>query len=123
MNDDDIKKLRADLFLIQNRLIEVIKDSRECLHKIERLIGPATRWGSPSLSVAELYDDTPIEKLELSTRSETWLRIGGVKTVGDLMTKTDRELLCTPNIGKASLAEIKEVLEDYNKQRRTSEPT
>ena len=52
----------------------------------------------------------PVEDLELTDRSSKWLKAKNINLIGDLVRKTDAELLNTPNLGKKSLAEIKELL-------------
>ncbi|CAK8163266.1 RNA polymerase subunit alpha [Candidatus Xenohaliotis californiensis] len=51
-----------------------------------------------------------IEDLELSVRSQNCLKCEDVVYVGDLVQKTEAEMLKTPNFGKKSLNEIKQVL-------------
>src|SRR5690554_4083782 len=53
----------------------------------------------------------PIEDLELSVRSFNCLQTAGIKYVGDLVQKTEAELLKTKNFGRKSLKEIKEILD------------
>ncbi|RDV38056.1 DNA-directed RNA polymerase subunit alpha [Bradymonadaceae bacterium TMQ3] len=53
----------------------------------------------------------PIEDLELSVRSFNCLQTAGIKFVGDLVQKTEAELLKTKNFGRKSLKEIKEILD------------
>lgn len=55
-------------------------------------------------------DDTPIEELELGVRSYNCLKREGVDTVGDLLRKTDQELMCIPNFGRKSIEEVRERL-------------
>lgn len=52
----------------------------------------------------------PVEDLELTVRSANCLKAEGIKYIGDLVQKTEVELLKTPNLGKKSLTEIKDVL-------------
>lgn len=52
----------------------------------------------------------PIDDLELTVRSANCLKAENIHCVGDLVQKTEVELLKTPNLGKKSLSEIKEVL-------------
>ena len=52
----------------------------------------------------------PIEELELSVRSFNCLQTAGIEYVGDLVQKTDAELLKTKNFGRKSLKEIKDIL-------------
>lgn len=60
----------------------------------------------------ELYEKSklPISELELSVRSSNCLREAGIKTIGELVTKTEDQLLSFKNFGKKSLSEIKELL-------------
>lgn len=51
-----------------------------------------------------------IEDLELSVRSQNCLKCEDIVYVGDLVQKTEVEMLKTPNFGKKSLNEIKQVL-------------
>ncbi|MFP4560280.1 MAG: DNA-directed RNA polymerase subunit alpha [Thiohalorhabdus sp.] len=51
-----------------------------------------------------------VDDLELSVRSANCLKAENIRFTGDLVQKTEQELLKTPNFGKKSLNEIKEVL-------------
>lgn len=51
-----------------------------------------------------------VEELELSVRSANCLKNDNVVYIGDLVQKTEAEMLRTPNFGRKSLNEIKEVL-------------
>jgi len=51
-----------------------------------------------------------IEELELSVRSANCLKNDNIIYIGDLVQKTEAEMLRTPNFGRKSLNEIKEVL-------------
>lgn len=53
----------------------------------------------------------PIDDFELSVRSRTCLGKMNIRTLGDLVRKTETELLCFKNFGETSLIEIKEILE------------
>ena len=52
----------------------------------------------------------PVDELELTVRSANCLKAEGIYYVGDLIQRTEVELLKTPNLGKKSLTEIKDVL-------------
>jgi len=52
----------------------------------------------------------PISELELSVRSSNCLREAGIKTIADLVKKSEDELLNFKNFGKKSLTEIQELL-------------
>ena len=67
---------------------------------------------------AEIQDDLPfnrnllrkVDELELSVRSANCLKNDNIVYIGDLVQKTEQEMLRTPNFGRKSLNEIKEVL-------------
>jgi DNA-directed RNA polymerase subunit alpha len=52
----------------------------------------------------------PISELELSVRSSNCLREANIKTIADLVKKTEDEMLSFKNFGKKSLNEIQELL-------------
>ncbi|MBL7155815.1 MAG: DNA-directed RNA polymerase subunit alpha [Candidatus Omnitrophica bacterium] len=56
--------------------------------------------------------DMPITELELSVRSSNCLREAKIKTIGDLVKKTEMEMLKYRNFGKKSLTEINKILTD-----------
>jgi DNA-directed RNA polymerase subunit alpha len=51
-----------------------------------------------------------VEELELSVRSYNCLKNADIKLIGDLVTKTESEMLKTKNFGRKSLNEIKDLL-------------
>ena len=55
-----------------------------------------------------------VEELELSVRSANCLKNDNIIYIGDLVQKTESEMLRTPNFGRKSLNEIKEVLVQMN---------
>ena len=56
----------------------------------------------------------PVEDLELTVRSANCLKAESIIYIGDLVQRTEVELLKTPNLGKKSLNEIKDVLAQRN---------
>jgi len=69
-----------------------------------------------SKAAEELYDPIllrPVDELELTVRSANCLKAENIHYIGDLVQRTEVELLRTPNLGKKSLTEIKEVLESH----------
>jgi len=52
----------------------------------------------------------PVDDLELTVRSANCLKAESIYFIGDLIQRTEVELLKTPNLGKKSLTEIKDVL-------------
>lgn len=69
-----------------------------------------------SKTAEELFDPIllrPVDELELTVRSANCLKAENIHYIGDLVQRTEVELLRTPNLGKKSLTEIKEVLESH----------
>jgi DNA-directed RNA polymerase subunit alpha len=73
----------------------------------------------PSASVVEeKHEELPfnrnllrkVDELELSVRSANCLKNDNIVYIGDLVQKTESDMLRTPNFGRKSLNEIKEVL-------------
>jgi DNA-directed RNA polymerase subunit alpha len=56
----------------------------------------------------------PIDDLELTVRSANCLKAENVYYIGDLVQRTETELMKTPNLGKKSLNEIKEALKAHD---------
>ncbi len=56
----------------------------------------------------------PVDDLELTVRSANCLKAERVYYIGDLVQRTEMELLKTPNLGKKSLIEIKDVLAEHD---------
>ena len=52
----------------------------------------------------------PVDDLELTVRSANCLKAENIYYIGDLIQRSENELLKTPNLGRKSLNEIKEVL-------------
>ncbi|MDH5424442.1 MAG: DNA-directed RNA polymerase subunit alpha [Gammaproteobacteria bacterium] len=55
----------------------------------------------------------PVDDLELTVRSANCLKAENIYYIGDLIHRTEVELLKTPNLGKKSLTEIKDVLASH----------
>ena len=53
-----------------------------------------------------------MEELEFSVRSQNCLQSADIKYIGELVQKTEQEMLKTKNFGRKSLNEIKEVLRE-----------
>ncbi|MBI5837751.1 MAG: DNA-directed RNA polymerase subunit alpha [Candidatus Eisenbacteria bacterium] len=64
-----------------------------------------------SLRVKKLLEKS-VEELELSVRSSNCLRAANIKTLGELVTKTESEMLKYRNFGRKSLKEIQDVLNE-----------
>ncbi len=67
----------------------------------------------PVLPIKQTYDPLllrPVDDLELTVRSANCLKAENIFYIGDLIQRTEVDLLKTPNLGKKSLTEIKDVL-------------
>ena len=65
------------------------------------------------VDVVEVFDPVllrPVDDLELTVRSANCLKAENIFYIGDLIQRTEVELLKTPNLGKKSLTEIKDIL-------------
>jgi DNA-directed RNA polymerase subunit alpha len=61
-----------------------------------------------------------VDDLELTVRSANCLKAENIYYIGDLIQRTETELLKTPNLGRKSLNEIKEVLASRGSPGRNS---
>ena len=97
---------------------EAIRASAKIL--VEQLIvftmfepGDIGQIGAQSSSTSTPVDPIllrPVDELELTVRSANCLKAENIYYLGDLIQRTETELLKTPNLGRKSLNEIKEVL-------------
>ncbi len=96
---EDAVALAARILQDQLRLFINFEDAPEAAEKGERSELPF----SPYLL-------KKVDELELSVRSANCLKNDNIVYIGDLVQKTESEMLKTPNFGRKSLNEIKEVL-------------
>jgi DNA-directed RNA polymerase subunit alpha len=89
---------------------KLIKDHMRIFTGEEEKIAPEVREESSPEARQQEDLDVPIEHLELSVRAYNCLRNADVKTLRELLQKSERELLMTRNFGRKSLNEIKEIL-------------
>jgi DNA-directed RNA polymerase subunit alpha len=70
-------------------------------------------FDAPAPRSAQQFDPIllrPVDELELTVRSANCLKAENIFYIGDLIQRSENELLKTPNLGRKSLNEIKEVL-------------
>ena len=85
---------------------------------IQDQLKPFINFDEPEAEVESEKEELPfnrnllkkVEELELSVRSANCLKNDNIIYIGDLVQKTEAEMLRTPNFGRKSLNEIKEVL-------------
>ena len=77
---------------------------------------PAAVTGVPAADVERLREllNQPVDIIELSVRASNCLKAAKIRTIGDLVSKTDEELIGYKNFGKKSLDEIKERLSELS---------
>ncbi len=92
-------------------------------HILQRHLDPFTNLGklpeeegdkTEAMEDKELWEKlaTPVTDLELSVRSSNCLKEAKIKTIGDMVKKTEIEMLKYRNFGKKSLSEIQKILQD-----------
>ena len=93
---------------------EAVRKAAEILQDQLSVFGDFTRRESADTKAEKGGVDPillrPIVDLELTVRSANCLKAESIYYIGDLVQKTEVELLKTPNLGKKSLTEIKDVL-------------
>jgi DNA-directed RNA polymerase subunit alpha len=98
---DPEEAIRMAATILQDQLSAFVKlDETATTEKKEEEKGPAV---DPILL-------RPVDDLELTVRSANCLKAENIFLIGDLIQRTEVELLKTPNLGKKSLTEIKDVL-------------
>jgi DNA-directed RNA polymerase subunit alpha len=70
---------------------------------------PRVEYASPDESIDPVLL-RPVDDLELTVRSANCLKAENIFYIGDLIQRTEVELLKTPNLGRKSLTEIKDIL-------------
>ena len=89
---------------------KLLKDHMNIFINFEEDIetGTATEDRKPEIKNENL--NRSVEELELSVRSYNCLKNANIQTIGELVQKTEAEMLKTKNFGRKSLNEIKEIL-------------
>ena len=97
---------------------EALQQAAELLVDRLNIFTDSTRESGDGGMVEELEQieepgmgDVLIEELDLGVRSYNCLKREGIQTIGDLMSKTEAELLNIPNFGRKSIEEVVEKLE------------
>jgi DNA-directed RNA polymerase subunit alpha len=111
----DLDKLIIDLKT--NGTIEPEEAIRRAATILQHQLAVFVDLQSEIISEPEVHEDEidpillrPVDDLELTVRSANCLKAEDIYYIGDLIQRTEVELLKTPNLGKKSLTEIKDVL-------------
>jgi DNA-directed RNA polymerase subunit alpha len=95
-------------------LVELVRDMSDEPQGLELGEVSTVTAGSPDL-------DLPIEDLDLSERPRNCLKRAQVNTIGELLLKTDDDLLAITNFGQKSLDEVKAKLDERGLQLRVKD--
>jgi DNA-directed RNA polymerase alpha subunit len=115
---------------LNKRLSELASDNKRLEELLDRAYA-RIRMADPKGETANKKEESKLEllkevlaksidELELTVRSENCLRAENILTIGQLVTKTENDLLKTPNLGRKSLKEIKDEL--FNRFKLTLKP-
>src|SRR5438045_4437762 len=89
---------------------KLLKDHMSIFIKFEELTETAEETTERSLDKMGEQLNRSVEELELSVCSYNCLKNANIQTIGELVQKTEAEMLRTKNFGRKSLNEIKEIL-------------
>ncbi len=89
---------------------KLLKDHMAIFINFEELPEQTEDSGERVISQMNEVLNRSVEELELSVRSYNCLKNANIQTIGDLVQKTEAEMLRTKNFGRKSLNEIKEIL-------------
>ncbi len=93
------------------RAATILHDQISVFVNLEESMAQSQIVEEPEIDTALLK---PVDDLELTVRSANCLKAENIYYIGDLVQHTEAELLKTPNLGKKSLTEIKDVLGQRN---------
>jgi DNA-directed RNA polymerase subunit alpha len=89
---------------------KLLKDHMAIFINFEEVPEAAEETQEHSLDKMSEQLNRSVEELELSVRSYNCLKNANIQTIGELVQKTEAEMLRTKNFGRKSLNEIKEIL-------------
>jgi DNA-directed RNA polymerase subunit alpha len=89
---------------------KLLKDHMNIFINFEEEIETASAGDDRKPEIKNENLNRSVEELELSVRSYNCLKNANIQTIGELVQKTEAEMLKTKNFGRKSLNEIKEIL-------------
>ena len=89
---------------------KLLKDHMSIFINFEEVAESAEEPAERAMGQVNEVLNRSVEELELSVRSYNCLKNANIQTIGDLVQKTEAEMLRTKNFGRKSLNEIKEIL-------------
>jgi DNA-directed RNA polymerase subunit alpha len=90
---------------------KLIKDHMQIFIQFEEKDEPVEEPTEVRHDAVTEHLNKSVDELELSVRSYNCLKNANIRTIGELVTKTEAEMLKTKNFGRKSLNEIKEILQ------------
>src|SRR3981081_3964498 len=93
---------------------KLLKDHMTIFINFEELPEISEEPGERAMNQMNEILNRSVEELELSVRSYNCLKNANIQSIGDLVQKTESEMLRTKNFGRKSLNEIKEILGNLN---------
>src|ERR1700692_2006919 len=93
---------------------KLLKDHMTIFINFEELPESVEEPGERAINQMNEVLNRSVEELELSVRSYNCLKNANIQTIGDLVQRTEAEMLRTKNFGRKSLNEIKEILSNLN---------
>jgi DNA-directed RNA polymerase subunit alpha len=114
----DLDKLVIDLET--NGTLDPEEAIRRCATILQQQLSPFVDLRTAAISKEKSEQEAvnpifvrPVDDLELTVRSANCLKAENIYYIGDLVQRTEADLLKTPNLGKKSLTEIKNVLASH----------
>ncbi|MBC7293292.1 MAG: DNA-directed RNA polymerase subunit alpha, partial [Thermoleophilia bacterium] len=102
--------------ILRDELLIFMEDGEDAQQSTATAAASAAAASAPSHVTG--FEDMPIEELELGVRSYNCLKREGIETVGDLISRSEQDLLCIPNFGRKSIEEVRERLAKNNLKLR-----
>ena len=93
---------------------KLVKDHMQIFIQFEEKPEPEEEAGEVHHDAVMEHLNKSVEELELSVRSYNCLKNASIRTISELVQKTEAEMLKTKNFGRKSLNEIKEILNSMN---------
>jgi len=93
---------------------KLIKDHMQIFIQFEEKPEPVEEAVEVRTDAVLEHLNKSVDELELSVRSYNCLKNANIRTIGELVTKSEAEMLKTKNFGRKSLNEIKEILSSMN---------
>jgi DNA-directed RNA polymerase subunit alpha len=102
----ELEQVNADLIRLGTRRHEIVAIFTKARDQLDAVI---RKSGAAPFS-RKITADSPIEELDLSVRDLNCLRAENIEKVGQLLERSESQILTIPNFGRKALNNLKEVL-------------